>query len=79
MIIYKRVMHIFMLLESVLSTGHVYGLVAPLYEQGKVLADYLTGRKQRAIMAQQHSHPKSIWVRFIQCLDKLLKMKTYTV
>ena len=25
--------------------GKVYGLVAPLYEQGKVLADYLTGKE----------------------------------
>ena len=49
--------HIYAVGECAEHQGHVYGLVAPLYEQGKVLADYLTGRKQRAIMAQQHSHP----------------------
>lgn len=30
--------------ECAQHNGKVYGLVAPLYEQGKVLADYLTGR-----------------------------------
>jgi NAD(P)H-nitrite reductase large subunit len=30
--------------ECAEHNGKVYGLVAPLYEQGKVLADYLTGK-----------------------------------
>ena len=37
--------HIYAVGECAEHQGHVYGLVAPLYEQGKVLADYLTGRK----------------------------------
>ena len=35
--------------------GKVYGLVAPLYEQGKVLADYLTGKKQKGTKVLQLS------------------------
>ncbi|MBL7584534.1 nitrite reductase large subunit NirB [Staphylococcus saccharolyticus] len=31
--------------ECAEHNGKVYGLVAPLYEQGKVLADYLTGKE----------------------------------
>ena len=31
--------------ECAEHNGKVYGLVAPLYEQGKVLADYLTGNE----------------------------------
>ena len=35
--------------------GKVYGLVAPLYEQGKVLADYLTEKKQKGTKVLQLS------------------------
>ena len=59
--------HIYAVGECAEHQGHVYGLVAPLYEQGKVLADYLTGRKQRAIWLNNIHILKSIWVRFIQC------------
>lgn len=31
--------------ECAEHNGKVYGLVAPLYEQGKVLADYLTNKE----------------------------------
>ena len=41
--------------ECAEHNGLVYGLVAPLYEQGQVLADYLTDRKLQVITALQHS------------------------
>ncbi|AUX42805.1 nitrite reductase [Sorangium cellulosum] len=34
--------------ECVQHRGHVYGLVAPLWEQGKVLADHITGHNARS-------------------------------
>src|SRR5580698_4433484 len=34
--------------ECAQHRGHVYGLVAPLWEQAKVLADHITGRNTRA-------------------------------
>ncbi|MDS3909089.1 NAD(P)/FAD-dependent oxidoreductase [Staphylococcus hominis] len=37
--------HIYAVGECAEHNGKVYGLVAPLYEQGKVLADYLTGKE----------------------------------
>lgn len=37
--------HIFAVGECCEHNSKVYGLVAPLYEQGKVLADYLTGQE----------------------------------
>lgn len=37
--------HIFAVGECAEHNGKVYGLVAPLYEQGKVLADYLTNKE----------------------------------
>ncbi|MGX0238103.1 nitrite reductase large subunit NirB [Staphylococcus hominis] len=37
--------HIYAVGEYAEHNGKVYGLVAPLYEQGKVLADYLTGKE----------------------------------
>ncbi len=39
------VSNIYALGECVEHQGTCYGLVAPLYEQGKVLADYLTGKE----------------------------------
>ncbi len=34
--------------ECAQHRGHIYGLVAPLWEQAKVLADHITGRNPRA-------------------------------
>ncbi len=39
--------HIYAVGECAEHDGKVYGLVAPLYEQGKVLADYLTGKETK--------------------------------
>lgn len=48
MIICKHLILIFMQSgECAEHDGKVYGLVAPLYEQGKVLADYLTGKETK--------------------------------
>ncbi len=40
--------------ECAEHNGKVYGLVAPLYEQGKVLADHLTIKKRTDTRDQQH-------------------------
>ena len=39
--------HIYAIGECAQHNGKVYGLVAPLYEQGKVLADYLTDNETK--------------------------------
>ncbi|MBV8731195.1 MAG: NAD(P)/FAD-dependent oxidoreductase, partial [Acidobacteriia bacterium] len=40
--------HIYVVGECAQHRGHVYGLVAPLWEQAKVLADHITGRNPNA-------------------------------
>src|SRR5580698_7905874 len=40
--------HIYAVGECAQHRGHMYGLVAPLWEQAKVLADHITGRNTRA-------------------------------
>ena len=37
--------HIFVVGECAEHRGKVYGLVAPLWEQGQVIAEHLTGQK----------------------------------
>ena len=46
--------HIYAVGECAEHNGKVYGLVAPLYEQGKVLADYLTGKETEGYKVLQH-------------------------
>jgi nitrite reductase (NADH) large subunit len=40
--------HVYAVGECVQHRGKVYGLVAPLWEQAKVLADHITGRDEKA-------------------------------
>ncbi len=40
--------------ECAEHNGKVYGLVAPLYEQGKVLADHLTNKETNGYRDRQH-------------------------
>jgi nitrite reductase (NADH) large subunit len=40
--------HIYAVGECAQHRGHVYGLVAPLWEQAKVLADHITGKNRHA-------------------------------
>jgi len=40
--------HVYVVGECAQHRGHVYGLVAPLWEQAKVLADHITGRDPKA-------------------------------
>jgi nitrite reductase (NADH) large subunit len=40
--------HIYAVGECAQHRGHMYGLVAPLWEQAKVLADHITGKNTRA-------------------------------
>src|SRR6185312_418603 len=40
--------NIYVVGECAQHRGHVYGLVAPLWEQAKVLADHITGRNPNA-------------------------------
>ena len=45
--------------ECAQHRGMVYGLVAPLWEQAKVLADHITGRNPNAAYTARSSPPSS--------------------
>ena len=55
--------------------GKVYGLVAPLYEQGKVLADYLTGKETEGYKGSTTFTSLKVSGCDLYSADKLLKMK----
>ena len=65
--------------ECAEHNGKVYGLVAPLYEQGKVLADYLTGNETEGYKGSTTFTFKRFLVVIYTVLVRLLKMMTYTV
>ena len=72
--------HIYAVGECAEHDGKVYGLVAPLYEQGKVLADYLTGKETKGYKGSTTSlhHLKYLVVIYI-VQGKLLKMEILIV
>ena len=67
--------HIYAVGECAEHDGKVYGLVAPLYEQGKVLADYLTGKETKGYKGSTTFTSLKVSGCDLYSAGKLLKMK----